>query len=595
MPLKIQFGLFLLLIILILQKATADNLQTIYEKSNFKATANYDQTITYCQKLARRSPWIQYKSFGKSPQGYDLPLLIVNRDGIFTPKKIDRKNKVLLFIQAGIHPGEIDGKDAGLLLLRNLIIKKQNPDLFGHVVVLFIPIFNVDGYHRFSAFNRINQNGPKEMGWRTTAQNLNLNRDYLKADAPEMKAWLKLFNRWLPDFFADCHVTDGADYQYALTYHLDSHGILDSTLMQWVQSDLVPFVKQRMLTLHFPIIDYIMFRNHHDPKNGMIGWAASPRFSNGYADIQDRPGLLIETHALKDYHTRVTATYDMLESLLIYLHKHYRSLRQKITRADAYTASSEFRNNPYPLTYRLTNDSVMIDFLGYDYKAVRSHLTGGIWYQYNESSPRIFRIPFFNRLIPQISVRLPLAYIIPREWQSVIERLKLHGIIFRTLKRPVRLRVHTYKFSNASFNKFPYEGRQMAKFKTNPIVFERNFPAGSVVVPMNQQRAKVIAHILEPDAPDSFVRWGFFNTIFEQKEYAESYVMEGLARKMLAKDPQIKKAFEQKIKSDSTFAKNPRAILNWFYRHSPYWDRFKDVYPVGRIFNQTTFNTLPLN
>ncbi len=595
MALPMKFIAALFLIITLEHWASAQDLLTVYEKSDFKATGNYDQTIAYCQKLAQHSPWIHYTTFGKSAQGYDLPLLIVNKDGKFSPSEIDRTNKVIFLIQAGIHSGEIGGKDAGLLLLRNLIIRKQNPSVFDRMVLLFIPVFNVDGFHRFGPYNRINQNGPQKAGWRTTAQNLNLNRDYLKADTPEMQAWLRLFNQWMPDFFADCHATDGADYQYALTYHWDSHNILDASLTQWIQTDLQPFVKQRMQSLNFPIIEYIVFRNHHDPLSGMVGWVPSPRFSNGYTDIQNRPGLLIETHMLKDYHTRVSATYDMLESVLIYLNDHYRELRQRINRADAFTASPEFRKKPFPLTYRLTSDSTMIDFLGYDYKAVRSDLSGGLWYQYDERQPKVFHIPFFNRFKPDITITLPLAYIVPAEWKSVLERLKWHGIQFRTLARSVRLPLQTYKFSEVKFNRFPYEGRQMVSFKTTPIVFTREYPAGSVVVSLDQPRAKVIAHILEPGAPDSFVHWGFFNAIFEQKEYAESYVMESLARKMLKEDDRLKKEFEQKKKNDPEFAKNPRAILQWFYQHSPYWDRFRDVYPVGRILRWKTLEELPLN
>ncbi|NOX89250.1 MAG: M14 family metallopeptidase, partial [Calditrichaeota bacterium] len=488
-----------------------------------------------------------------------------------------------------------DGKDAGLALIRDLVVKKQNTQLLDNLVILFIPVFNADGHERSGRFNRINQNGPEKTGWRTTAQNLNLNRDYLKADAPEMRAWLKLFTRWLPDFFVDCHVTDGADYQYAVTYHLDSHGILDSKLVSFIQTQFVPPLKKMMSDAGFPLIDYVMFRNRHDPRSGTVTWATSPRFSNGYTDIRNRPGLLVETHALKDYKTRVTATYRLLQSVLTLLNNRREAFKKLIREADRFTAGSEFRESPYTLTYRLSKDSVMIDFSGFEYQKIRSDLSGGIWFRYDSSKPKIFKIPFFNKMTPDKSVRLPVAYIIPVEWQSVIKRLPLHGIKYFTLTKAVTLKLDTYRFSDVKFNSAPYEGRQMARFKTTPVVFEREYRAGSAVVPLNQPTAKVIAHILEPDAPDSYVRWGFFNTIFEQKEYAESYVLEALARKMLKENPQLKNEFRRKLQSDSAFAKNPRAVLQWFYRKSPYWDRFKDVYPVGRIFNHKIVENLPLN
>ena len=212
----------------------ADDWQTFYEMSGYKATPRYAETVEYCVRLAAVSPQIHYTAFGISPQGRPLPLLILDKEGRKTAEEVRGSDNVVFLIQAGIHSGEIDGKDAGLMLVRDIAVSGRLPHLLDHVTILFIPIFNVDGHERFGAYNRANQNGPEEMGWRVTAQNLNLNRDYLKADTPEMQSWLKLYNRWLPEFFADCHVTDGADYQYVLTYKIEQHGILDRRIIRWI-------------------------------------------------------------------------------------------------------------------------------------------------------------------------------------------------------------------------------------------------------------------------------------------------------------------------------------------------------------------------
>ncbi len=236
-------------------------------------------------------------------------MLIIDGEGRFDPASARKSAKLVLLIQAGIHPGEIDGKDAGFMFFRDLAINQLFGAMPENLIILFIPIFNVDGHERFGPYNRINQDGPEEMGWRTTAQNLNLNRDFLKADAPEMQAWLKLYQQWLPDFFVDIHVTDGADYQYVSTYGLETYGNMDEGLTKWTNEQLIPVMEQSMDAAGYPMFPYIMFRRWHDPRSGLRSSAAGPRFSQGYTAVQNRIGLLVENHSLKDYKTRVSSTY----------------------------------------------------------------------------------------------------------------------------------------------------------------------------------------------------------------------------------------------------------------------------------------------
>ena len=559
--------------------------KTFYEKSNFMRTPRYEETVAFCKRLAAASPEIHFTSFGKSPQGRDLPLLIIDKNGNFNPRAVRTTDNAVLLIQAGIHAGEIDGKDAGLMLFRDIALGKKFSGLLNHVTVLFIPIFNVDGHEHFSRYNRINQNGPEEMGWRVTAQNLNLNRDYLKADTPEMQAWLTLFQKWLPDFFIDCHVTDGADYQYPLTYAMETTGSMDKNLTSWTSDVYLNYMKESMAASGILVSSYIIPRKRHDPKSGLVSWSASPRYSEGYTAIQNRPGLLIETHMLKDYKTRVTATYEMLRHTIELLDQQHKALRSLVQNADVFSASPAFRRQSFPVRFRPDpKDSVMIDFLGVAYKQIKSDLSGGQWFQYSDK-PATFHIPYFNKQLPAAQVDLPEAYIIPPEWTSIIERLSLHGVTYFKLTAPKTVTVKSYKFSDVKWQERPFEGRHTLTFKQEEIEQTRTFPAGSVVIDMNQRAARVAAHILEPLAPDSYLFWGFFDTIFEQKEYAETYVMEKMARRMLAENPKLKTQFENKKAKDADFAKNPRAILNWFYKMSPYWDERINVYPVGKIMD----------
>lgn len=573
----------------------ADDWDTYYERSGKKRTPRYAETIDYCRKLDEASPWVRYTTFGKSPQGRDLPLLIVSRRGLLTPEKAERARReghVVILIQAGIHAGEIEGKDAGLMLLRDIVVKKKFTDLLDHATILFIPIYNVDGHERFGPYNRINQNGPEEMGWRTTANSLNLNRDYLKADAEETRSWLRLFNAWLPDFFVDCHTTDGADYQYVVTYIVDIFGNMAPPLTEWARDVYLRGIEASMAAAGFPLSPYVFLRKWPDPKSGMITWASSPRFSQGYTTLQNRPGVLIETHMLKDYTTRVDATYEMLRQSIALVGRERKSLRKAILDADARSASPEFRREPFPLRFWVdTSESTMIDFQGVAYESVESDLTGGTWHRFS-GRPQTFPVPYFTKQKVLATADLPDAYIVPLEWRDVIERLSAHGIEMRRIPEPLTIEVRSWRFSNPQWQQNPYEGRHPVRFDLEAIVETRTFPAGSVVVDMNQRRSQVAAHILEPDGPDSFVRWGFFDAVFEQKEYADSYVMEKTAREMLEESDTLRSAFEEKKAADPEFAKDPDRILQWFYRRTPYWDDRKDVYPVGKVFGRAAVDAL---
>ncbi len=584
---KVAFAV-VILCFLNLIKISAQSFETYYEKSGFKKTASYDEVVRYCKLLSKSSKCTQFSFFGKSPQGRGLPLLIVKTPN---PNKT-KKDKPYVLIQACIHAGEPDGKEAGLMLIRDIITNKTLQHLIEKLNILFIPIFNVDGHERFGPFNRINQNGPDSTGWRTTAQNYNLNRDFMKADAPETQSWLKLFNRYKPVMVIDCHVTDGADYQYSLTYGLENQGNIPAPVTDWINKQYLPTLEKRMNQLNLPLIPYISFREWHDPRSGLESWISPPMLCNGYVALQNRPCLLIETHMLKDYKTRVNATYKMIENTLSIVNERIESLTASIKAADSIVMSSEFRKQEYALDYLPGKDSVMIDFLGFEYDSKKSDLSGGLWFSYS-NIPTTFKIPYFNQQIANQKAKLPEAYIIPPEWIEVINKTKLHAVPMHILKKSVQIKVSLMKFKDVKWDARPYEGRQKVhSFTYDTVESFQTFPAGSVVIDMNQPAALLAAHLFEPNAPDSYIKWGFFNTIFQQKEYAESYVMEKLAREMLQQNSELKIAFEKKKQMDSSFASNPEEILNWFYAHSPWWDQKLNLYPVGKVFDHLELKKL---
>ena len=557
--------------------------QTLAEKTDYRKSWNYADTIAFAEKLAKASELIEYKTFGKSGEGRDLPVLIVANDKDFTQEKAKKSGKAIIFIQAGIHSGEIDGKDAGFALVRDIAITKTRLDLLKDAVILFVPIYNVDGHEMASPYNRINQNGPDEMGWRATSANLNLNRDYLKADAPETRHWLKLWNEWQPDFFIDCHVTNGADFRYNITYEYAHHQEISPFLKNWMDEhfdgEVVPKVEaEGNLLTH-----YLSFGGR-EVTSGIYTFIATPRFATGYTPLRNRNGLLIEAHSLKPYKSRVRGTYDVLRYTIEEINQNKASLFEANKKADeatiergkTYDASREF-----PLRLQITDKAEDFDFKGVEYKKETSEISGAERLIYG-AKPLDIKIKKYDDARIAASVAPPLYYIVPPQWNDAIEVIKAHGLKFEKTRKPLEIEVESYRFEDVKFTDNSFEGRVPVSFKTVPVTETRTFPANSIIIPLDQTAADVAIHLLEPNSPDSFMFWGFFNPIFERKEYGEGYILEKLVREMLEKSSELKKEFEEKLK-DENFAKNPRARLEFFYTRSPYFDKNINLYPVGRI------------
>lgn len=558
---------------------------TYAEETDYRETPRYDATIEYAKRLDKASSLIKFQTFGKSGQGRDLPLLIAAEGETFTPETARRASKAIVLIQACIHAGEPDGKDAGLALLRDIAITKTRPGLLKHVVVLFIPIYNADGHERVSPYNRINQNGPAEMGWRTTSSYQNLNRDYMKADTPETRAWLSLWNRWKPDLFIDCHVTDGADYQYNITYQHEHHAGIPPSVLDWEKKVIDDRVAPATEAAGNIVSWYLEFVDNRDLTKGIRDFNGSPRFSTGYTPLRNRPGILIETHMLKPYRPRVIGTYDLLRFTLEEVNRDPGSLLAAVREADEKTLADGRSYDPsrrFPLDYELTDKATP-----YKLRAVESHIemseVSGAPRVIFGSKPLDLTVPMYNDFRVTAAVAPPLYYVVPPQWNEVIEVLRAHGLTLLTITEPTMIDVESYRFVDVKWAGGPFEGRLMPSFKVELVHESRTYPAGSVVVPLAQESAKVAINLLEPEAPDSLVHWGFFNATFEQKEYAENYVLEKLARENLAADPHLRDEYQKKLASDPKFAANPRERLQFFYRRSPYWDQQMNLYQVGRI------------
>jgi hypothetical protein len=556
-------------------QASPKDLLTVAESSGFKETGRYFESLDLYRKLAAVSPLAKLVTLGRTPEGREIVMLIVSKDKAFTPDAAAKTGKPTVLIQNGIHAGEIAGKDATAMLLRDLLVTKRLASLLDRVIVLAIPVFNVDGHERFSPYNRINQNGPKEMGWRATSTRLNLNRDYMKADAPEMRAWLAMYAKWLPDLLIDNHVTDGEDHQYDITYSMATGPDVAPSVSDWSRDMFLPKLNESMESDGHVVAPYGDFEG---ALQGYRGSVFTPRFAHAYAAIQNRAGLLVETHSLKAFRTRIWAHYDVMRHALELLG----GLRGAVAKADRDVANMAGSEIEVHLNGVIGKEGVPYDYKGVGQMQQQSVLTKGFYTVYFES-PINTSTMLYNQVETTVATRLPVAYVIPRQWTSLIDLLRLHGVETETLDRGWQTTATVMRLVDPKWSERPFEGHHRVDFRVERSDETRRFPEGSVVVRMQQRAARVALNLLEPEAPDSAVKWGMLDTIFEQKEYAAPYVLEPLAQSMEALQDDLRMAYQKRLREDAMFAGDPKARLNWWYERSHYIDPDLDVYPAFRV------------
>ncbi len=560
------------------------SLATIAERSGFQHTGRYEEVGALCAAFAKRWPRaVRCTSFGRTPQGRPLHLLVASRSGALDAVAARKRGLPVLLVQGGIHAGEIDGKDAGFLALRDALEGKAGAGLLERQVLLFVPVFNADGHERFGAWNRPNQRGPEQMGWRTTAQNLNLNRDYLKADAPEMQAMLRLLQAWDPVATVDLHATNGAQFQHDIAVQVEPLHAGDAGLRAAglaFRDAVIADLRQRGSD---PLPFYPSFQVYEDPASGIADGVAPPRFSTGYFHLRNRFGMLVETHSWKQYPARVRATRETVLSVLKQVAAHGADWRRLQQAADA--RSAQLAGEQVPLAYEATAATRLIDFKGYRYTRSPSDVSGAMMTRYDESVPETWRIPLRYDVQPSLSVRAPLGgYLVPAEFSArVAEKLSLHGVAFRRLEAPLAASsVEAFRADTAMPEAASVEGRQRLAITGEWRAEQMALAAGALFVPIAQPRARVAMALLEPMAPDSLLAWGDFNNAFERKEYMEAYVAEQVARDQLAADPALAEAFQERLRSDAAFAASPAARLEFFYRRHPSFDARLNLYPVLR-------------
>ncbi len=548
-------------------------------------SATYAETIAFYQQLARKYPrTFKLQAHGATDAGFPLHLGILSADGTFTPEKAAGREKCVLFINNAIHPGEPDGVDASMLLLRDLLSDPERLRALDQVVLLVVPFYNIGGGLNRTSFSRANQNGPEAYGFRGNARNLDLNRDFIKCDSRNAQTFNQIYAQWRPHVFVDTHVSNGADYPYTMTLIATQHNKLEPGLGRFLNARFLPFLYTGMEQAGWEMIPYVNVGR--SPEDGISGFLDLPRYSSGYAALHNALSFMPEAHMLKPFPERVKAMRTLLGLFLDFASKESQTIRQARAEADlAVSAQDSFALNWRPDRSRF--DSLL--FKGYAAKYKPSEVSGLDRLYYDHAAPWQKNIRYFNYFSPVVKVKKPYAYIIPQAWTEVINRLQWNGVVMKRLEKDTEIEAEFYYIKKASSPDAPYEGHFMhSQVEVETKTLRRTFHRGDYVVIANQPLNRYIVETLEPQGADAFFAWNFFDSILDQKEYYSSYVFEDLASAYLAAHPELKLALEEEKRKNPEMAKSARLQLDFVYRNSPYFEPTVNLYPVGRILTSVS-------
>lgn len=570
--------LIVLLVSILRAQGFSQNLSTVFEKSNGLQTATYSQCIEYYSMLKKMFGTVAIKNFDTTDSGYPLQLVMISRDKKFNPAEWHRQHKIVILINNGIHPGEPDGIDASMMFSRDVCTGKfELPD---NVALAIIPIYNIGGSLNRNEYSRVNENGPVSYGFRGNSQNLDLNRDFIKADSRNAIAFEKIFH-WLdPDILIDNHVSDGADYQYTMTMLTTQHNKLGGEIGRFLHETFEPELYRVMEGKNFPMVPYVNFEEG-SPENGWVAFYDPPRYSSGYAALFETIAFVPETHMLKPFAQRVKSTYAFLETVV----EKSSIFSEAIIQKRKETILSDEKMKVMPVSWKVDSTKYdLIQFKGYETGLKTSDVTGKPRLFYDHARPYEKQVRIYNTYEPSLTVRKPVAYVVPHGWEDVVERLKINGVKLRELTADTTIIVEYYHIDDYRAVPKPYEKHH---FNYNIHLTERTdtirFLKGDYLIYTGQTSDRYIVETLEPLGDDSFFKWNFFDAILQEKEGYSDYRWEDVAAGFLKQHPEIKEALEEKKKSDSTFANSVEAQLYYVYTHSPYYEPEYLRYPVYKI------------
>lgn len=521
---------------------------------------------------------VKLLEMGMTDAGYPLHLVVVSENGDHNFSNIKKNNKRVILINNGIHPGEPDGIDASMLLVKDIVAKKYPlPD---NVVLAIIPVYNIGGCLNRSDLYRVDQNGPEEFGSRGNSQNLDLNRDFIKNDSKDARAFAGIFHLTDPDVFVDNHVSNGADYQHVMTLLSTQHNKLGHVMGEYLEKEFEPALYSSMKAKGFDLVPYVNVWGDV-PEKGWQQFYDAPRYSSGYAALWHSFSFTPETHMLKPYDQRVKATYALMQSFIEFTSKNNSTIKSLRDRQRDVVKNA----TTLPISWEWVKDkSKEIEFKGYASGYKNSEVSGLPRLYYDRQKPFTQRIKFFNQYAPSNEIKKPVAYVIPQGWWKVIEILQLNKVNMRKLKNDTIIEVEVYKIDDYKTSPRQFEGHHLnSDVKVSKKVLAIKFRKGDWYVPMGQNADRYLMETLEPQGGDSFFAWNFFDPILGQKEGYSDYVFEDEAARYLQSNPDLRLKLEERTISDSVFAKSGRAQLNFVFQNSKYYEKDHMRYPVYRV------------
>ena len=550
---------------------------TFFEKGNGNQSASYPETIAYYKLLADNFPTIKMQKMGLTDSGEPLHMVIFNPDKQFDFGPI-QKNKAVILINNGIHAGEPDGIDASMQLFRDLALRKIKVPK--NTVIVCIPVYNIGGALNRNSTSRANQNGPEIYGFRGNARNFDLNRDFIKSDTRNTKSFVEIFHKINADVFIDNHVSNGADYQYKLTYIMTQHNKLGKVLGDFLNTEMMPALVKDLQNKNIETTPYVnAFQD--TPDKGFGQFFESPRFATGYSSLFNTVGFVVETHMLKKYADRVKVTYEYMHAAIDYTDANYQKIKQlRLKNEEQYLPKKS-----YTIKWEIdTTKAIPFSFLGYEASYKKSDVTTGTRLFYDLNKPYKKDIPYSKEFKSVKEIIIPKAYIIPKGFWPVIDLLKSNTITYKLLKNDTIIEVESYKIAEYKTANSAYEGHYLHRNTSVTSKIEKvAFAKGDYIIPTEQKGIKYVLETLEPEAQDSFFNWNFFDTLLQQKEGYSDYVFEDSATQILKENPKLKAEFEEKKQSDSNFMNSPEAQLDWLYKNSVHYEKAHLQYPVYRI------------
>jgi hypothetical protein len=504
------------------------DLRTRAETSDFAETSSYDDVVRIVRALVDAYANARWERFGESEEKRELPLLMLSEPPVSSPDEARKLGRPIVFVMANIHAGEVEGKEASLMLARRLTSGDLRP-LLRQLVVLIAPIYNADGNEMVSLENRTAQNGPiAGVGTRENAKGLDLNRDYMKLETAEARSLVGLLARWDPHVTVDLHTTNGSYHGYHLTYAPSLNPNADSRLIGFARERLLPDVRQATQNKHgFRTYYYGNFASERtleretsrvDPESpGDSIWRTfdhRPRFGNNYVGLRNRIAVLSEAYSYLDFRGRVSATEAYVEEVL-------RGSAAYAARILALTAQADRE------TTTMTGE-MGVDFTLAALSQPVEILVGDVEKRVNPRSGKEM-LAMTDRTMPvrmkdygvfEIARRIavPRGWLLPRphvdtgRLAAALERLRQHGIEVQQVAAPAEITIERFIISELTRAPKPFQGHHEARLTGRYVTARLSVPEGAYFVPASQKLARLAFYLLEPESDDGFVTWNIIDS-----------------------------------------------------------------------------------